>query len=161
MAKKLRAARSNKLGLKNKSKTQARRAAKVKDRPSSKAAAKSKPTAKGKRSSANKAAGFSRKFLKPVVAEVKKLIGKVVDPSAAAHEQEMENRRLFSLAKEATSGVPDIAAPNPKDPTEAIFHSKAKALRDANARQSQHAQDRKRGGFVARLPGAQKGRRGK
>lgn len=161
MAKKPRAAKSNTLGLKNKAKTAARRAAKVKARPQSKAKGKTKPAAKGKTAAEHKKAGLSqKKFAKPAKAEKPVKQAPAAAPTKA-DDQEMANRLLFSLAKETTPAVPAVAATNPTNPTENFFHSKAKALRDANKHFTQHAHDSKRGGFNARLPGAQKGRRGK
>lgn len=159
MAKKPRAAKSNKLGLKNKAKTAARRAAKVKARPSKKAAGKTKSKpASAKRPADKKAAGLSRKHSsKPAPSKAAPKANKMAEVSA----EELENRLLFSLAKTETPAAPEIAEKDPKAPTENFFHSKAKALRDQNARYSQHAHDHKHGGFNARLPGAQKGRRGK
>lgn len=189
MAKKPRAAKSNKLGLKNKAKTAARRAAKAKGKPKAKAAAKTKGKApKAKSAAQSKAAGFSKKHpvpAKPVKAaapakampSVKPMVKPAVKPAAKpqtksaellkantpgqANDQEIANRLLFSLSKDAAPAIPEVAITKPTAPTENFFHSKAKALRDENARQSQHAHDQKHGGFNARLPGAQKGRRGK
>jgi hypothetical protein len=157
MAKKPRAAKSNTLGLKNKAKTAQKRAAKKKAKPLSKV--KSKVQARANASANSKKAKVAHKQPVKKSAKVKEAIdAKKKTPAlvSGADDQEIANRVLFTLAKESEPH----AEPN-VNPAENFLHSKGKALRADNAKFTRHARDMKRGGFNARLPGAQVGKRGK